>query len=105
MRRLFAAALLLAGLASPAFAQRQTPPAAAAPPAPVTSTDLPPLPDENSNTSTVAADLSGLYVRIEQDEVVITRLRDAELARENARLRAIKPALAFKGSDWFPLKY
>ena len=67
----------------------------------------PPAPpqDEAFTASTVAADLSGLNVRIEQDEARMTSLRDAELAHENARIRALKPALSFRGRDWFPLKY
>ncbi len=104
MRRLIAAALILAGAAAPALAQN----AAGVPPqgpAAVPSSTLPPAPDEDAPASTVAADLSGLYLRIEQDEAVMTRLRSTELGRENAHLRAIRPALKFKDWLWFPRKY
>jgi hypothetical protein len=40
-------------------------------------------------------DLSGLNLRIEADEVTMTRLRDQELYQENLRLAAIRPALKF----------
>ena len=109
MRRLIALAFAL-GLATPALAQpARTAPIMASPTPPAE----PPLPAAEprlgnltpEGVSTVAADLSGLYRRIEQDEVVMTRIRDAELAKEAIRIRALKPALKFKGADWFPLKY
>jgi hypothetical protein len=97
-----AALVLIASAASaqPAMtrARPTTPLAAAQQPVPP---ETPPPPE----VSTVATDLSGLNTRIEQDEVRMTQLRDAELARENAAIRAIKPALKFHDRDWFPAKY
>lgn len=61
--------------------------------------------DPAFTASTVAADLSGLNLRIEQEEKVMTRLRNEELARQRASLAAIRPALPFRGDDWFPRRY
>src|SRR4051794_28971105 len=104
MRRLVPAVLLLAGLAAPALAQPQTPPAPARAPAPVNASTLPDL-DGGPPASTQVAVLSGLHVTLQQAEVVMTRIRDAELPKENGALRSIRPALKFKGTDWFPRKY
>jgi len=92
---LFAAALAVSA-APAAFGQTAAGAAAPPPPAP------PPQSDQVFSTSTKAVDLTGLNLKIEQDETVMTRIRDAELARENARLRAIKPALPFHGPTFMP---
>ncbi len=81
--------------ATPAVEQPTPPPSTLTPP-------VPPNPNTAFSTSTKAADLSGLNVAIAQAEEVMTRIRDAELSRENARLKAIKPALPFHGRTWLP---
>jgi hypothetical protein len=47
----------------------------------------------NPGVGVSPADLSNLDQRIKADEVVMTRMRDAELAREDAQIAAIRPAL------------
>ncbi len=116
MRRLSLAALVALGLAAPAMAQPADAPPLKLPPAEAPATQaglpppseltgsntLPPLIEEGVPTSTVAADLSNLYVAIAQAEVTMTGLRDRELIQENAKLRAVKPALWFGDHGWFP---
>jgi TolA-binding protein len=106
MRRLALAAVLVlaasGALAQPALTPHALNPAAPMAPAPRAADAVPAV---AFDTSTVATDLTGLNVRIEQDEVRMTQLRDPELARENAVIAAIRPALKFHGQDWFPLKY
>jgi len=109
MRRLALAAVpvLAAFAASGALAQPALTPHAPNPAAPLAPAPRPAdaAPAVAFDTSTVATDLTGLNLRIERDEVEMTRLRDPELARENQVLAAIKPALRFRGRDWFPAKY
>lgn len=106
MRRLVLAAVLVfaasSALAQPAMTRRTPNPAAPLAPVPRPADAAPVV---AFDTSTVAADLSGLDVSIERDEVRMTQLRDPELARENMVLAAIKPALSFHGRDWFPAKH
>ena len=49
----------------------------------------------NAADGSPAADLSNLDLRIRTDEVRLTRLRDAALARGNARIFAVEPALTY----------
>ncbi len=97
---LFAAAIL-AAVAPAAFAQAATapaPPAAAAPAVPP-----PPAPPIDTTPSTSAAELEAFNTRIQADEATLTRLRDVDLARGNAVIRAVKPALPFR-SYWYFVK-
>ena len=45
----------------------------------------------------MSALLASLDARISTDEIRMTQLRDPELAAENTRIRAIRPALSFHG--------
>jgi hypothetical protein len=49
-----------------------------------------------------AADLSGLNLRIEADEVTMSRLRATDLTQQNAKITAVKPALPFDRNTWLP---
>ncbi len=68
----------------------------------------PPSPPSDALTASTQpavsqAQLNSLTDKIAADEVEMTRLRDAELAQENSRIRAIKPALPHSGSPLFLL--
>jgi len=91
---LIAAAALALSAAPAAFGQTTSNQAAPPPPPPQTELAF--------SASTKAADLTGINLKIAQDEARMTLIRDAELARENARLRAIKPALPFHGLTFLP---
>lgn len=49
----------------------------------------------NPGVGVVPTDLSNLDQRIKLDEVVMSRMRDAELAREDAQIAAVRPALTW----------
>lgn len=96
------AAALIAASATSALAQ--------APAAPAVETPAPPAADQplgmsadETPPSTAATDLTGLSTRIEQDDAAMTKLRAAELDRENKNLRAIKPALGSWPAYLIPL--
>ncbi len=93
------AAVILAAASPAAFAQAATPASAAPAPA------LPPPPEPPTDTtpSTSAAELQAFNTRIEADDATLTRLRDVELARGNAVIRGVKPALAFS-NHWYAMK-
>ena len=80
--------------------------AAAAPRAPVvvapvtsapTDEPLPPMTEDQAQADAMTAQLTALDARIGADDARLSQLRDAELAKENARIRAIKPALPYGG--------
>ncbi len=107
MRPTLILATVLACLASAAAAQTQAPPPpsadiAPAPLAPALLTD----PAEDTRLAQESrARLADLDARLETDEVIMTGLRDRELAAENIRIRAIKPALPFRGATFLPKWY
>ncbi len=84
-------------IASTAVAQPVTSPVLAADEAP-----LPPMAEDQAQANEMAAQLAALDTRIGQDEARMTTLRDGELAKENARIRAIRPALPFHGFSLLP---
>ena len=84
-------------IACPALAQPAAPPIPAADEAP-----LPPMAEDQAQADAMAARLAELDTRIGQDEARMTTLRDGELAQENARIRAIRPALPLHGSGLRP---
>jgi hypothetical protein len=89
-----AAGLMLAGAASAApssHAPMVVAPIAPAPP----DEPLPPIAEDQAQADAMTAQLAALDARIGADEARLTVLRDAELAKENARIIAIKPALPF----------
>ena len=93
----FAAVL---ALASAAAAQPAPPP----PVAPATdNTPLPPAAEDQARADAMTAQLAEYDARIRADELRMTDLRNAELAGENARLKAIKPALPLNGTTWIQL--
>ena len=81
--------LLMAGAAAAASAPLEP---TAPPPA---DQPLPPIAEDQAQADAMTAQLAALDARIGADEQRITVLRDAALAQENARIRAIKPALPF----------
>jgi len=82
--------VVVSALAPAALAQpRVAPPQ---PVAPINSSG----PDRSAAIA-VAAALTALDARVYADELRMTQLRDTELAQSNAIMRAIRPALAFKG--------
>ncbi len=87
------AAAILAAAGSAAVAQAATP----APPAAVPAPPPPPeaAPPTDTTPSASAAELEAFNTRIEADEATLTRLRDADLARGNALIVSLKPALPF----------
>jgi hypothetical protein len=88
-----AAGLLLAGAASAAPAPQPTQAQAAQ--ADASADDLPPVAEDQRQADAMTAQLAALDDRISADEARMTTLRDAEEAKENVRIRAIKPALPF----------
>ncbi|MGZ8364000.1 MAG: hypothetical protein ACXW3D_08790 [Caulobacteraceae bacterium] len=46
-----------------------------------------------------AADLSNIDLRIKADEITLTRMRDSELARENAVLLSLRPGFPYSNYD------
>ena len=91
-----AAALMAAGAAFPAS------PRTAAPPPPAADEPLPPIAEDQAQADAMARQLAALDDRIGVDEARMTILRDAELAKENARIRAIRPAMAFGPDAYTP---
>ena len=94
-----ALALASAAAAQPAPAPPPAPPAAAT----ADPIDLPPIADDQAQAEAMAAQLAEFDARIRTDELRMTTLRNTALAKENTRLRAIKPALPLKGITWFQL--
>jgi hypothetical protein len=89
----FAAGLMLAGVAYAAPPPQPTQAQAAA--ADANTDDLPPVAEDQRQADAMTAQLAALDDRISADEARMTTLRDAEEAKENAYIRAIKPALPF----------
>ena len=56
---------------------------------------MPSIADSLAQAIAMTQELAALDARIGSDEARMTTLRDAELAQENARIRAIRPAMAF----------
>jgi TolA-binding protein len=96
------ASLLMAGAAAAA----PPPSASGAPvfatPPPEPEEALPPIEQDQAQADAMTRQLAAFDDRIRADEQRITTLRDAEMAKENARIRAIKPALPFHGATWLP---
>jgi hypothetical protein len=98
MRRLFAlsAAVLAVAAAGSAWAQpRITTPVAAPPAEP--ETPIPSIAEDRAAAAALSAQIAALDQEIYTDEARMTQLRDAELAAQNTRLRAIRPAMKFRG--------
>ena len=91
-----AAALMVAGAAFAAS------PSAVAPPPPAADEPLPPIAEDQAQADAMGRQLAALDDRIGADEARMTILRDAELARQNARIRAIRPAMAFAADAYTP---
>ncbi len=87
--------LLMATLAAMAIACPALAQTAPAPPLADDETPLPPMAEDQAQANDMAARLQALDTRIGQDEARMTVLRDGDLAKENARIRAIRPALRF----------
>ncbi len=96
-----AAVLALASAAAAQPAQAPTPEPAAA--APADQIDLPPLAEDRAQAEAMATQLSEFDARIRADELRMTTLRNAALAKTNVRLKAIKPALPLHGTTWIQL--
>jgi hypothetical protein len=98
MRLLIVAVVLAAGLGSAAVAQPvvRNPRVPAAPPT-TEAPQLPTIEEGIAAAQAMDAKLKALDEQIATDELRMTQLRDAELAVENQRLRAIRPALPFHG--------
>lgn len=88
-----AAGLMLAGAAHAAPAPQPTKAQAAAADAAAGVDDLPPMAEDQREADAMTAQLAAIDDRISADEARMTTLRDADLAKENANIRAIKPAL------------
>lgn len=88
-----AAGLLLAGAAYAAPAAQPTQAQAAAADANVD--DLPPVAEDQKQADAMTAQLAAIDDRISSDEARMTTLRDADLTKQNAHIRAIRPALPF----------
>lgn len=50
----------------------------------------------NPGVDVQPADLANLDARLKADEIIVTAMRDSELARENAIIAAIEPALPYQ---------
>ena len=98
------ASLLLAGaaVAAPARTVAAAPVMASPPAPPADEEPLPPIAEDQAQADAMNAQLAALDARIGADEQRITQLRDAELLQENARIRAIQPALPLTGESFLP---
>ncbi len=90
------AAVILAAVGPAAIAHSATAPAPAPTAAPAVPAADAPAPPIDTTPSTSAAELEAFNTRIQGDEATLTRLRDVDLARGNAVIRAVKPALPFR---------
>ena len=93
-----AAAALVASLASAAFAQPAREPAVPPPPS-----SLPPAVDPEP--AQAASVMAALDARIDADGGALLRRIGADLVIGDARMRAIRPALAFHGATFLPNFY
>ena len=92
-----------------AAAASNPPPPPPAPPPPVQAApttapgdiDLPPAADDQAEADRMTAQLAAVDASLRSEELRMTALRNAELAKENARILAIRPALPFRGDAWF----
>jgi hypothetical protein len=91
-----AAAVLALAAASAGPVRAQSP--ITTPTAPPAEVPLPSIEEGRAAAKATAAELARLDQQVYDDEVHMTGLRDAELAKENARIRAIRPALPFHGT-------
>jgi hypothetical protein len=98
MRRLFVlpAAVLAVAAAGSAWAQPRITTPVAPPPADQ-EPQIPSIAEDRAAAAALTAQLAALDQEISTDEVRMTQLRNAELAAENGRLRAIRPAMTFHG--------
>ncbi len=94
MPRLVLGAFAALALASAAAAQPRVTPAT--PPADI-ETPIPSIAEDRAANEALTAQLNALDAELVADETRMTGLRDAELAKQNARIRAIRPALGFHG--------
>ena len=90
-------ALALALAATPAALAQPAPPRP-----PLADAPLPPASEDQAQADAMTAELAALDARIAADEARMTTLRNTELAQENARIRAIRPALPFPGPGRLP---
>ena len=91
-----AASLLMAGAAAAASPPPAQPSAAAAAAADAPlDVNLPPMAEDRAQADAMTAQLEALDARIGADEQRMTVLRNGDLAQQNARIRAIRPALPF----------
>ncbi len=97
------AAVILAAVGPAAIAQAATAPVPAPEVAPLAPGADVPAPPIDTTPSTSSAELEAFNTRIQADEATLTRLRDVELARGNAVIRAVKPALPFR-TYWYFVK-
>ena len=95
----FAAALALASAA----AAQVKPVAPTSLAASADEINLPPIADDQAEADSMKVLLAQYDARIRADELRMTTLRDATLAKSNARLKAIKPALPLHGTTWIQL--
>ena len=91
-------AAFVAALATAAAAQPTS--VAATPPSPAA-----PSPTHDFTPTTSAADMAALDAHIVGDSDTLLRLISADLVRGDARMRAIRPALAFHGATFLPNFY
>ena len=99
MRRIAATALVAHLVIALAVAAAQAQPRIATPmppPADV-ATPIPSIAEDRAAAAALNATLTAIDAQISTDEVRMTQLRDSELAGENARLRAVRPAMSFHG--------
>ena len=94
-----AAALALASAAAQVRPVAPPPALSAAP----DEINLPPIADDQAEADAMKAQLAEFDARIRADELRMTTLRDAALAKSNTRIRAIKPALPLNGTTWIQL--
>ncbi len=102
MRPMLTIAALALGLLTAGAALAASPQNAAPPPPGVEDAPLPSIADSLAQALAMTRDLAALDARIGADEARMTVLRDAELAQENARIRAIRPAMAFGRDAYVP---
>ena len=87
--------LLTAMAATMAMASTALAQSAQASPLADDQTPLPPMAEDRAQSDAMTIQLQALDTRIGEDEARMTLLRDGDLAKQNARIRAIKPALPF----------
>ncbi len=94
MRRIALCTAALLALGGAAAAQPRITPAV--PPADIV-TPIPSMAEDRVANVALTATLTALDQQISTDEIRMTQLRNTELAAENARIRAIRPAMTPHG--------